>query len=58
MSWNRFVGIAILLYGLTNPVGVIPNVIPCTAPDGCPETAQAASEATTAGQSTSHVAAF
>jgi multiple antibiotic resistance protein len=24
MSWNHFVGIAILLYGLTNPVGVIP----------------------------------
>lgn len=24
MDWNHFVGIAILLYGLTNPVGVIP----------------------------------
>lgn len=24
MSWNRFVGITILLYGLINPVGVIP----------------------------------
>jgi multiple antibiotic resistance protein len=24
MSWNRFVGTAMLLYGLTNPVGVIP----------------------------------
>lgn len=24
MSWNHFVGIAMLLYGLTNPVGVIP----------------------------------
>jgi multiple antibiotic resistance protein len=24
MSWNRFIGITILLYGLINPVGVIP----------------------------------
>lgn len=24
MSWNGFIGITILLYGLINPVGVIP----------------------------------
>ena len=28
MGWNRFVGITMLLYGLINPVGVIPIYLP------------------------------